>query len=31
MLPILIDRYDIKDIKSKYAIIKSLGELLELL
>lgn len=30
MIPILIDRYDSKDLKSKYPIIKSLDELLEL-
>ena len=31
MLPILIDRYKTTDLKSKYPIIRSLGELLELL
>ncbi|SUY46860.1 Uncharacterised protein [Clostridium putrefaciens] len=27
MAPILIDRYDIRDLKSKYPIIRSLNEL----
>lgn len=30
MVPILIDRYDTKDLKSKYSIIRSLNELIEL-